>query len=117
MNAKEYVSKTSAMERMHGYLNIYIIHIFWKRNRMIEHFTNTAVYAVAIGEIIGMTVEKFHWKQNIILFLNGGATAIMHMEIWKRFLMARDEVFKTKDEKLMKAKTVQELKNEEGLKL
>ena len=38
------------------------------------------------------------------------------MEIWKSFLMARDEVFKTEDETLIKAiKTVRELINEYNL--
>ena len=60
-----------------------------------DHFTNMAVYAVVIGDIIDTTRRMFHWNQNIILFLNRGAAAIMHMEIWKRFLTARDEVFKT----------------------
>ena len=41
---------------------------------MIEHFTNAAVYAVVIGDIIDTTVEKFHWNQNVVLFLNRGAT-------------------------------------------
>ena len=65
-----------------------------------------AVYAVVIGDIIDTTRRMFHWNQNII----------MHMEIWKRFLMARDEVFKTEDETLIKAiKTVRELINEYNL--
>ena len=42
----------------------------------------------------------------------------MHLEIWNRFLMARDEVFKTKEEKLMEAiETVQELIRENNLAL
>ena len=40
----------------------------------------------------------------------------MHLEIWKRFLMASDEEFKTKEEKLMEAiKTVRELMRENNL--
>ena len=52
---------------------------------MTEHFTNTAVYAFIIENIIVTTVSKLHWNQNVVLFLNRGATAIMYMEIWKRF--------------------------------
>ena len=55
---------------------------------MIEHFTNTALYAVVIEDIIETTVGEFHWDQNVISFLNRGATAIMNTEIWKRFLIA-----------------------------
>ena len=58
---------------------------------MTEHFTNTAVNAVVIGDIIDTTVDKFHWNQSVILFLNGGATAI-----------TRDEVFKAMQKKLKK---------------
>ena len=34
------------------------------------------------------------------LFLNRGATAILYVEIWKRFLAERNELFRTKDETL-----------------
>jgi len=91
---------------------------------MIEHFINTAVYAFVIGDIIDTTVSKFHWNQNIVLFLNRGATAIMYMEIWQRFLMARNELFKaektlsTLDELFMKAvQTVRDLINEDNSSL
>ena len=57
------------------------------------------VNAVVIGDIINRTVVKFHWNQNVFTFWNRGATAIMHMEIWQSFLMARDAAFRTKDEK------------------
>ena len=67
---------------------------------MIEHFTNNAVYAFIIGDIIDSTVKYFHWNQNCILFLNRGATAILYMEIWKRFLTARNELFRTENETL-----------------
>ena len=67
---------------------------------MIEHFTNTAVYAFIIEDIIVTTVGKLHWNQNVILFLHRGATAIMYMEVWKRFLMARNELFKAANETL-----------------
>jgi len=63
---------------------------------LIEHFTNNAVYAF----IIATTVKYFHWNQNCILFLNRGATAILYIEIWKRFLTERNELFRTKDETL-----------------
>ena len=38
-------------------------------DRMIEHFTDTAVYAVVIEDIINTTVDKikFHWDQNVTL--------------------------------------------------
>ena len=67
---------------------------------MFDHFTNSAVYAFIIEDIIVTTVNKFHWNQNVILFLNRGATAIMQMEVWKRFLMARNDLFTTKKETL-----------------
>ena len=42
----------------------------------------------------------------------------MHLEIWKRFLMARNEVFKTKLEKFMEAiVTVRELIRENNVTL
>ena len=98
------------MTRIHSYLNIMYKYAGKGIDRMIEHFfTDTAVNAVIIEDIIDTTVDKikFHWDQNVILFLNRGATAITNTEIWRRFLMARDEVFKTEDEKFMKAiKTV-----------
>ena len=81
---------------------------------MIEHFTNTAVYAVVIEDIIETTVSKFHWDQNVILFLNRGATTIMYTEIWKRFLTARDEIFKTDEKILISAVTVRELIHEDN---
>ena len=86
------------MARVHSYLNI-----------MIEHFTNMAVYAVIIEDIIDTTVNKFPWNHNIILLLNKGTTAIMHTEIWKRFLMAREEIFKTEDKTFMLA--IKQLEN------
>ena len=67
-------------------------------DRMIEHFTNNAVYAFIIEDIIVKTVKDFHWNQNCILFLNRVATAILYMEIWKRFLTERNELFRTKME-------------------
>ena len=85
---------------------------------MIEHFTNTAVYTVVIRDVIDLTVDKFHWNQNVFLCPNRGATAIMHLEIWKRFLMARNEVFKTKKEKFVEAiETVRELIRENNVTL
>ena len=64
-------------------------------------------------DIIDTTVDKFHWNQHN-LFLNRGATAIMHTEIWSRFLMARDEIFKTDAKKFMSAITVGELVHEDN---
>ena len=93
--SEEYFYKTSAMARVIGYLTIMYKYAGKEIDIMIKHFTNTAVYTVVIGDVIDSTVDKFHWNQNVILFLNRGATAIMHLEIWKRFLMARNEVFKT----------------------
>ena len=84
---------------------------------MIEHFTNTAVYAVIIEDIIETTVGKFHWDQNVILFLNRGATAIMNTEIWKRFLIARDEIFKTDEKIFISAVTVRGLIHEDNTSL
>ena len=62
------------MVRIHGYLNIMYKYAGKKIDIMIKHFTNTAGYAVVIEDIIDTTVVKFHWNQNIILFLNKGAT-------------------------------------------
>ena len=85
---------------------------------MIGDFTNMTVYAVVSEDIIDTTVDKLHWNQNVILFLNRGATAIMHTEILKRFLMARDEIFKTEVTLLITAiTTVRELIHEENLSL
>ena len=67
---------------------------------MFDHFTNSAVYAFIIEDIIVTTVNKFPLNQKVILFLNRGATAIMQMEVWKRFLMARNNLFTTKKEML-----------------
>jgi len=116
--SEEYFSKTSAVAKVQSYLNIMYKYAGKEIDIMIDHFTNTAVYAVVIEDIIDRTVDKFHWNQNVILFLNRGATAIMHTEIWKRFLMARDEIFKTEDKIFMKAiKTVRELIHEDNSSL
>ena len=84
---------------------------------MIKHFTNTAIYAVVIEDIIEKTVWKFHWDHNVILFLNRGSTAIMNTEIWKRFLTARDEIFKTDEKIFISAVTVRELIHEDNTSL
>ena len=113
------------MAEVQGYLAIMYKYAKKEVDIMIEHFTNTAVYAFIIEDIIVTTVSKLHWNQNMILFLNRGATAILYMEIWKRFLMARNELFKaenemlnTVDELFMKAvHTVQDLINEDNLSL
>ena len=78
---KEYFSTTSTMAKIHSYLNIMYKYAGKEIDILIEHFTNTAVYAFIIGDIIDTTVKKFHWNQNVILFLNRGATAIMYMAI------------------------------------
>ena len=88
------------MAKVQSYLNIMYKYAGKEVAIMFEHFTNSAVYAFIIEDIIVTTVNKFHWNQNVILFLNRGATAIMQMEIWKRFLMARNELFTTKKETL-----------------
>ena len=79
---EEYFSKTSAVARLYSYLSIMCQYAGKEIDIMIKHFTNTAVNAVVIGDITNRTVVKFHWNQNVFLFLNQGATAIMHMEIW-----------------------------------
>ena len=91
---EEFFSKTSKMARVQSYLIIMYKYAGKEIDIMIGHFTNTAVYAFIIEDLIVTTVSKLNWNQNVILFLNRGATAIMHMEIWKRFLMARDELFR-----------------------
>ena len=57
---------------------------------MIEHFTNNAVYAFII--------EDKHSNNCQVLPLE--STAILYMEIWKRFLTERNELFRTKNETL-----------------
>ena len=115
--SEEYFSKNNAVARIHSYLIIMYKYAGKEIDKMIEHFTNTAVYAVVIKDIIDTTVDKFHWDQNIILFLNRGATAIMHTEIWRRFMMARDEMFKTNDKIFMSAVTVRDLIHEDNTSL
>jgi len=73
------------VKRIHGYLNIMYKYAGKEIDIMIEHFTNTAVYAVVIEDIIETTVSKFHWDQNVILFLNRGATTIMYTNLEKVF--------------------------------
>ena len=114
------------MARVQSYLTIMYKYAGKEIDIMIGHFTNTAVYAFIIEDLIVTTVSKLNWNQNVILFLNRGATAIMHMEIWKRFLMARDELFRkaenetlnTADEAFKEAVyTVRELINENNVSL
>ena len=106
------------MARVKGYLTIMYKYAGKEIDVMIEHFTNTAVCAVVIGDIIDSTVDIIHWNQNVILFPNRGATGIMYLEIWKRFLRARNEVFKTKLEKFMEAiVTVRKLIRENNVTL
>ena len=83
--SEEFVSKTSKMAKVQSYLNIIYKYVGRKIDMLIGHFTNTAVYAFIIEDIIVTTVSKLHWNQNVILFLNRGATAIIQMEVWKRF--------------------------------
>ena len=56
-------------------------------------------------------------ERYFILFLNRGATAIMNTEIWKRFLIARDEIFKTDEKIFISAVTVRELIHEDNTPL
>ena len=56
--SEEYFSETSALARVHRYLNI--MYKYAGKEIMIRHFTNTAVYAYVIGNIIDTTVDKFH---------------------------------------------------------
>ena len=81
----EYFSKTSTMAKVQSYLNIMYKYAGKEVDIMFEHFTNSAVSAFIIEDIIDTTVDKFHWNQNIVLFLNRGATATMHVEIRKDF--------------------------------
>ena len=105
--------------RVHSYLNIMYKYAGKEIDIMIEHFTNTAVYAVVIEDIIDTTVDKinFHWDQNVILFVNREATAMMNTEIWKRFLISRDEIFKTDEKIFISAITVRELIHEDNTSL
>ena len=81
-------------ERINSYLNIMYKYAGKEIDILIEHFINTAVYAVVIE--------------------NRGATAIMHMEIWRKILMARDETFKIDDKMFMSASTVRVLIHEDN---
>ena len=96
--SEECFSNTSYMARVHSYLIIMYKYAGKEIDIIIENFTNNAVYAFIIEDIIATTVKYFHWNQNCILFLNRGATAILYMEIWKRFLTERNESFRIKDE-------------------
>ena len=98
--SEEYFSNTTIMARVQGYLIIMYKYAGKEIDIIIEHFTNNAVYAFIIEDIIATTVKYFHWNQNCILFLNRGATAILYMEIWKRFLTERNKLFRTKIETL-----------------
>ena len=98
--SEEYFSNTSKMARANSYLIVMYKYAGKEIDIMIEHFTNNAVYAFIIGDIIETTVKYFHWYQNCILFLNRGAIALLYMEIWKRFLTARNELFQTENETL-----------------
>ena len=51
------------------------------------------------------------------MFLNRGATAIMHTEIWRRFLIPRDEIFKTDGKIFISPVTVRELIHEDNTSL
>ena len=113
--SEEYFSKNNVVTRIHSYLNIMYKYAGKEIDIMIEHFTNTAVCAVVIEDIIETTVST--WDQNVILFLNRGAMTIMYTEIWNRFLTARDEIFKTDEKILISAVTVQELIHEDNTSL
>ena len=52
--------KHNAVARVHSYLNTMYKYAGKEIDIMIEHFTNTAVYAVVIEDIIETTVSKFH---------------------------------------------------------
>ena len=83
--SEESFSKTSKMAKVQSYLSIIYKYAGRKIDVLIEHFTNTAVYGFIIEDILVTTVSKLQWNQNVILFLNRGATAIMYMEVWKDF--------------------------------
>ena len=80
--------QTSELARIHGYLNIMYKYAGKEMDIMIKNFTNTAVYAVTIVDIIAiaMQVAKFYWSYS--------NNAQRNLE---NILMARDEVFKTAD--------------------
>ena len=79
---EEFFSKTRKLAKVQSYLNIAYKYAVRKIDVLIKHFTNTAVYAFIIED---MTVSKLHWNQNVILFPNRGATAIMYIQVWNRF--------------------------------
>ena len=91
-------------------------------NIMVDHFINTAVYACIIEQLIDSTDSKskckLHWNQNCILYLERGAAVLMNIEIWKRFIHKRDELFKNAGTKLIQEiKLVRELIHEDNTSL
>ena len=89
---------------------------------MVDHFINAAVYACAVGQVIGSPDSKskckLHWNQNCMLYLERAAAVLMNIEIWKRFVYKRDEIFKNADAKLIqRIKLVRELIHENNTSL
>ena len=82
---EEYFSNTSKMASVHSYLIVMYKYAGKEIDIMIEHFTNNAIYAFIIEDIIETTVKYFHWNQNCILFLNRGATGILYIKFGKDF--------------------------------
>ena len=58
--SEESFSKTSKMAKVQSYLSIIYKYAGRKIDVLIEHFTNTAVYAFIIEDIIVTTVSKLH---------------------------------------------------------
>ena len=82
--SEEYFSKTSAVSRVHSYLNIMHKNAGKEIDVFIEHFTNVAVYAFIFENITDTTLDKLHRNQNTILFLSEERQPLkMHMEIWR----------------------------------
>ena len=100
-------SELSAFSKIQCYLNIACEYAGNKINTMVDHFMNTAVYACIIEQLIDSTDSKskckLHWNQNCILYLERGAAVLMNIEIWKRFIYKRDELFKNADAKFTQA--------------
>ena len=56
------------MARAHSYLTVMYKYAGKEIDIIIEHFTNNAVHAFIIEDIIETTDKYFHWNQNCFCF-------------------------------------------------
>ena len=57
---------------------------------MIHYFASTEGYWARNR----LTENKLTWNQNVILYLERGAAAVMNIKFWKRCIEERDELMK-----------------------